>query len=283
MHQVSDELKENGFSINLVSDIIKRNNFSRKFNTLEYFAIYLVAEDLNITVEHKPYHIPGGNSVFIGPQKKVEFGNALGKEIYAIVFSKEFFDKTSKDSIYLNSNIFFNSKSHIFIAPYFGNNEYNKIILIERLKRFSLIDEESIYFSAAHNAIESLILDAHLHIDHKNDPKEHLESVSLVNRFTVILQRDYKTEKKVSHYADQLRVSSRKLTDMTEFVYGKSAKQMIIEKVTFECEKAIKFSSKTLSEIAFDLGFKDEGNFSNFVKKHSGKKPSDMREIAGKI
>ncbi|MCX8523283.1 AraC family transcriptional regulator [Chryseobacterium formosus] len=282
MFKVFDELKNNGFSINLVSEIIKRNNFSRKFNTSDYFSIFLVGENLDITVENKKYQIPGGNSVFIGPQKNVEFGNTLGKEIYSIVFSKEFFDKTSKDSIYLNSNIFFNFKSHIFVAPYFGNNDYNKIILIERLKKFSAIDEENIFISAAHNAIESLILDAHLHIDHKNDPKEdHLHSVSLVNRFTVILQRDYKTEKKVSYYASELRVSSRKLTDMTEFVYGKSAKQMIIEKVTFECEKAIKFSNNTLSEIAFDLGFKDEGNFSNFVKKHSGKKPSDMRELVG--
>lgn len=282
MFKIFDELKNNGFSINLVSDIIERNDFSRKFNTSDYFSIFLVGENLDIIVENKKYEIPGGNSVFIGPQKNVEFGNALGKEIYAIFFSKEFFDKTSKDSIYLNSNIFFNFKSHIFVAPYYGNNDYNKIILIERLKKFSAINEENIFISAAHNAIESLILDAHLHIDHKNDPKEdHLHSVSLVNRFTVILQRDYKTQKKVSYYASELRVSSRKLTDMTEFVYGKSAKQMIIEKVTFECEKAIKFSNNTLSEIAFDLGFKDEGNFSNFVKKHSGKKPSDMRELAG--
>ena len=282
MYQVFDELKKNGFSINLVSKIIERNNFSRKFNTEEYFSIFLVAEDLELVVEKENYHISGGNSVFIGPQKNVEFGNALGKEIYAIVFSKEFFDKTSKDSIYLNSNIFFNRNSHIFVAPYFGNNDYNKIILIERLRKFSAIDEENIFISAAHNAIESLILDAHLHIDHRNDPKEeHLESVSLVNRFTVILQRDYKTQKKVSYYASELRVSSRKLTDMTEFVYKKSAKQIIIEKVVFECEKAIKFSNHTLSEIAFDLGFKDEGNFTNFVKKHSGKKPSDMRELVG--
>ncbi|MFY1045826.1 helix-turn-helix domain-containing protein [Chryseobacterium sp. GP-SGM7] len=282
MFKVFDELKKNGFSINLVSEIIERNNFSRKFNTSDYFSIFLIGEDLDITVENKKYHISGGNSVFIGPQKNVEFGNASGKEIYAIVFSKEFFDKTSKDSIFLNSNLFFNFKSHIFVAPYFGNNEYNKIILIERLRKFSAVDQEKFFISAAHNAIESLILDAHLHIDHQNDPKEeHLHSVSLVNRFTVILQRDYKKEKKVSYYAGELRVSSRKLTDMTEFVYGKSAKQMIIEKITFECEKAIKFSNNTLSEIAFDLGFKDEGNFTNFVKKHSGKKPSDMRELAG--
>ncbi len=58
---------------------------------------------------------------------------------------------------------------------------------------------------------------------------------------------------------------------MTEYAYGKSAKQLIIEKVKFECEKAIKFSNLTMSEIAFDLGFSDEGNFTNFVKKHCGK------------
>lgn len=281
MYQVTDELKKNGFSINLVSKIIERNNFSKKFNTTDYFCIYLASDELEITVENEKYSIQAGSAVFIGPQKNVEFGNTLGKNIYVIAFSREFFDKTSKDSIYLNSNIFFNCRSHIFVAPYFGTNEYNKIILIERLKRFSEIGNHGIYISAAHNAIESLILDAHIYIDHKNDQKEeHLESVSLVNRFTIILQRDYKTEKKVSYYAGELRISTRKLTEMTEFVYGKSAKQMIIEKVAFECEKAIKFSKNTLSEIAFDLGFKDEGNFSNFVKKHTGKKPSDMREVA---
>ncbi|MFC7345586.1 helix-turn-helix domain-containing protein [Chryseobacterium zhengzhouense] len=282
MYQVTDELKKNGFSINLISKIIERNNFSKKFNTAEYFCIYLTSEELNITVENEKYYIPAGNAAYIGPQKNVEFESITGKETYVIAFSKEFFDNTSKDSIYLNSSIFFNYGSHIFISPYFGTIEYNKIILVERLKKFSETGNRNIYLAAAHNAIESLILDAHLNIDYKNsNPKEqHLEYVSLVNRFTVILQRDYKTEKKVSYYASELRVSTRKLTEMTEFVYGKSAKQMIIEKVAFECEKAIKFSKNTLSEIAFDLGFKDEGNFSNFVKKHNGKKPSDMREFA---
>lgn len=281
MYKISDELKNNGFSINLISKIIERNNYSRNFNTLDFFCIYLVAEDLEMWVEHKDYIIPAGHAAFVGPQKNIEFGDAAGKEIYVIVFSKEFFDKTSKDSLYLNSDIFFNQKTHIFISPYFGNKEYNKIILVERLKKFSELNDHDIYISAAHNTIESLILDAYLHSDLQIEQKEtKIESVSLVNRFTVILQRDYKISKKVSHYANELRVSSRKLTEMTEFVYGKSAKQMIIEKVAFECEKAIKFSNHSLSEIAFDLGFKDEGNFTNFVKRHSGKKPSDMRELA---
>jgi len=168
------------------------------------------------------------------------------------------------------------------MAPYFGSGNYNKVLLIERLRKFATFGDESLFRSAAHNSIESIILDAHLHTNHQYLPhEERIASVSIVNRFTVILQRDFKIHKSVSYYADVLRISSRKLTEMTEYVYGKSAKQIIIEKTAAECEKAIKFSKMTLSEIAFDLGFKDEGNFTNFVKKHLGKKPSEMRSAAG--
>lgn len=282
MYKITEELRKNGFSINLVSKIIERNNFSKIFNTQEYFCIFLVAEDLEILVEEKNYNISGGNAVFVGPQKKIELGDVYDRNIYVIAFTKDFFDKTSKDSFYLNSHLFFNFKSEIFISPYYGTNEYNNVLLVERLQKFSKLNDEKIYLSAAHNAIESLILDAYLNENYiESISPEHLESSNLVNRFTLLLQKNYKVHKKVSYYADQLRVSSRKLTETTESVYGKSAKQMIIEKVSFECEKAIRFSTRSLSEIAFDLGFNDEGNFTNFIKKHLGKKPSEMRETAG--
>ncbi|SDL67768.1 helix-turn-helix domain-containing protein [Chryseobacterium taihuense] len=282
MYKITEELRKNGFSINLVSKIIERNNFSKIFNTLEYFCIFLVADNLEIFVENKKYNIPGGNAAFVGPYKQIELGNVYHKSIYVIAFSRDFFDKTSKDSFYLNSHLFFNFKSEIFISPYYGTNDYNNILLVERLQKFSRLNNEQIYLSAAHNAIESLILDAYLNENYiESISPENLEPSNLVNKFTVLLQRDYKIHKKVSHYADQLKVSSRKLTETTELIYGKSAKQMIIEKVSFECEKAIRFSTRSLSEIAFDLGFNDEGNFTNFIKKHLGRKPSEMREMAG--
>lgn len=279
MYQITNQLQKIGFSISMISSIIKRNNYQKQFNTKEYFCILLTAQDLKLTVSGRSYNIIGGNAVFIGPQKDVEIENAFGKEIYVIAFSSGFYDKSSKDSLFLNSQVFFNSYSEIFVAPYFGNNKYNQIVLVERLLKFQNKDE-SLYISAAHNAIEGLILDAYLHVENQHIEKdERMEYVSYVNRFRVLLQRDFKIAKKVSHYADELKISVRRLTEMTEYVYGKSAKQLIIEKVKIECEKAIKFSNLTMSEIAFDLGFNDEGNFSNFVKKHTGKKPSEMREV----
>lgn len=277
MYTIANQLNQIGFSITRVSDIIKRNSYQKKFNTSEYFCIYLVAEDINLFVGDVLYAVKGGNAVFIGPQKDVEFENAHNKEIYIIAFSSDFYDRSSKDSIFLNSQIFFNYNSEIFIAPYFGNTQYNEVILVDRLMKFKNKDE-SLYVSAAHNAIEGLLLDAYLHIEsHHAENEEKLLYVSYVNRFKILLQRDFKTAKKVSHYADELKISSRRLTEMTEYVYGKSAKQIIIEKIKLESEKAIKYSNLSISEIAYEMGFNDEGNFSNFVKKHTGKKPSEMR------
>lgn len=280
MYQITNELKKIGFSINPVSKIIQRNDYSKKFNTLDYFCIYLIPEDFVITVEHIPYHINAGHTVFVGPHKKVEFSDLHGMEVYVIAFSSALYDKSYNDSLFLNSKVFFNDNSNIFVSPYFGNKEYNNIVLIDRLLQFQF-KKESLYISAAHNTIEGLILDAYLHVGDLEDEKdEKQEYVSIVNRYRILLQRDFKISKKVSHYAEILNITNRKLTEMTEFVYGKTAKQIIIEKIQYESEKYIKYSPLSLSEIAFAMGFNDEGNFTNFIKKHSGKKPSDLRELS---
>ena len=147
------------------------------------------------------------------------------------------------------------------------------------MKHFQLLDE-SLYISAAHNAIESLILDAFLYANSTEISKDiKFEYLYYVNRFKVLLQRCFKEEKRVSYYAENLRVSSRKLTEMTEYILGKTAKQVVIEKITSECIKALKLSNFTISEISYDLGFSNEANFTNFIKKHTGKKPSEIKSI----
>jgi AraC-like DNA-binding protein len=152
-----------------------------------------------------------------------------------------------------------------------------RVVFMDRMESFRKKDK-SLYLSAAHNAIERLMLDAFLHIpteDVKKDIK--FDYLYCVNKFKVTLQRDYKTAKKVSHYAAELNVTPRKLTEMTEYVLGKSAKHVIIEKLISESKKMLSYTNYTISQIAYELGFSDEGNFTNFFKKHTQKNPSEMR------
>lgn len=276
MYIITDKLRENGFSVIRLDQIIKRNNNIRKFNTLEYFCIYIIMEDLQLIVENTSHNIPAGNIVFVGPQKKVEFLKAPGYEVFVITFSSTFFERSIKDSLFINSQLFFNYNSEIFIAP-FTNIHEMRVVFIDRMESFRKKDK-SLYLSAAHNAIERLMLDAFLHIPTEEVKKDiKFDYLYCVNKFKVVLQRDYKTAKKVSHYASELNVTPRKLTEMTEYVLGKSAKHIIIEKLITESKKMLSYSNHTISQIAYELGFSDEGNFTNFFKKHTKKNPSEMR------
>ncbi|WP_312992876.1 helix-turn-helix domain-containing protein [Chryseobacterium flavum] len=276
MYKITDQLKNIGFSINRLDYIISRNNNKRELNTLEYFCIYIILEDIILTVEDVPYPIKSGHIAFVGPQKKIVFGPAKGSEVFAVVFSSSFYERSTKDSLFINSQLFYNYHSDVFVAP-FINKEQMRVVFMERMESFRNKDE-SLYVSAAHNAIERLILDAFLHIPTEEIKKDiKLDYMYYVNRFKILLQRDYKKEKKVSYYAGELNITSRKLTEMTEYVLGKTAKHIIIEKLITECRKALNFSSSTISEISYELGFSNEGNFTNFIKKHTGKNPSEMK------
>lgn len=276
MYVITDQLKSIGFSVNRLDNIVKRNNYNRKFHTMEYYCIYIFMEDVDVEVENIPYSIKAGNIAFLGPEKQIVFGKADGHQILVIAFSSSFYERSSKDSLFLNSQLFFNYEADLFIAP-FLNIEHMRVIFMERMEAFQQKDE-NLYVSAAHNAIERLILDAFLYIPNEEIKKDiKFDYLHYVNRFKILLQRDYKTAKKVSHYASELNITSRRLTEMTEYVLGKTAKGIIIEKIITEFKRALVFTNFTISEISYDLGFNDEGNFSNFVKKHTGKNPSEMK------
>jgi len=276
MYTVTEPLKNVGFSINQLDYIIKRNSYEREFSTLEYFCIYIILEDMQLTVENVQHDIKAGNTVFVGPQKKIYFGEANGNENYVIAFTSSFYERSTKDSLFLNSQLFYNYNSDIFVTPLVNMQEM-KVVFVESMQRFRNKDE-GLYISAAHNAIERLILDAFLHISSEEIKKDiKFDYLYCVNKFKVLLQRDFKIAKKVSHYANELNITPRKLTEMTESVLGKSAKQVIIEKLITESKKALAFTNGTISEISYDLGFSDEGNFTNFIKKHTGKNPSEMK------
>ncbi len=276
MNIITDQLRENGFSINRLDQIIKRNNNKRQFNTLEYFCIYIIMEDLQLIVENNSYDITAGNIVFVGPQKNVQFLKARGSDTFLITFSSTFYERSIKDSLFINSQLFFNYNSDIFIAPFINIKEM-RVVFMDRMDTFRKKDK-SLYLSAAHNAIERLMLEAFIHIPTEEVKKDvKFDYLYCVNKFKVTLQRDYKTAKKVSHYASELNVTPRKLTEMTEYVLGKSAKHVIIEKLIAESKKMLSYTNYTISQIAYELGFSDEGNFTNFFKKHTKKNPSEMR------
>jgi AraC family transcriptional regulator, transcriptional activator of pobA len=83
----------------------------------------------------------------------------------------------------------------------------------------------------------------------------------------------------VSYCAEQLFISSNYFGDMIKKETGKSPQEHIQLKLINTAKERIYDPSKSLSEIAYELGFKHPQHFSRMFKKSTGVAPNEFRNL----
>ncbi|MDG1260634.1 MAG: helix-turn-helix domain-containing protein [Flavobacteriales bacterium] len=92
------------------------------------------------------------------------------------------------------------------------------------------------------------------------------------------MNRDVLENHEVSYYAELLNISPKYLNDCVQEVISTSAKSIIVEQLVMRSRRELRFSSKSIKEISFELGFSSPDYFSSFFKTHAGMSPSGMRK-----
>jgi len=95
-------------------------------------------------------------------------------------------------------------------------------------------------------------------------------------QFKTMLDTHFQTQKQVSFYAKELRLSEKKLSQIVYSVHGISAKTFINEKILLETILLLKHSTLNQGEIAERLGL-DFTYFVKFFRKHKGMTPAKYR------
>lgn len=97
--------------------------------------------------------------------------------------------------------------------------------------------------------------------------------------FLALLEDHYKGHHGVAFYADALAVTPRQLSDRTSRMIGKTAKQVIEERIALEAKRAFKFTEKPVKEVAYDLGYDDPSYFSKVFKRVTGHSPQEFQAL----
>jgi len=280
-YQITDSLKNDGFSINFVRKLIERNSGNPSFDSHDFFAIIWSPTETSLFVEESEYIIKPNSFVFIGPNKKVRFTEeTIFGNMMAMSFTSGFYEKSTNDSFFLNSELFFNTEVDVFMFDSSRTEGQLKQFVIDRLTLYKEKDH-GLYLSVAHNVLEGLLLEGFLVLDKKEAMRSTKYGyIELVNKFRVLLQKHYRVNRSVGFYAALLNITPRRLSSVTEELLAKTAKQIIIEKIISEGNRLLKHSNLSIAEITYELGFSDEGNFSSFVKKQTGKNPTEIRQDA---
>ncbi|MBQ0755964.1 MAG: helix-turn-helix domain-containing protein [Amphritea sp.] len=82
----------------------------------------------------------------------------------------------------------------------------------------------------------------------------------------------------VSNYAAELRISATHLNRICRAVAGKSALNVIHDRLISEAKVNLAYTFQSVSEVAYKLGFEDTSYFSRFFKSHTGVSPKVFKE-----
>ncbi len=108
----------------------------------------------------------------------------------------------------------------------------------------------------------------------------------IVERFEYLLNEYFETDKpnsiglpSVAYCADELNLSANYFGDLIKKETGKTAQEYIQWKVIDVAKEKIFDHSKSVNQIAFELGFKYPQHFSRLFKQRVGQSPNEYRNV----
>jgi AraC family transcriptional regulator, transcriptional activator of pobA len=102
-------------------------------------------------------------------------------------------------------------------------------------------------------------------------------------RFERLIEEHYAGHHPVGYYAQQIGITSAHLNAIARGHAGKSALELIHERVLLEAKRNLAYTSMTVNAVSYALGFADPAYFTRFFKRRIGLAPKDFQRQAGSL
>jgi AraC family transcriptional regulator, transcriptional activator of pobA len=109
----------------------------------------------------------------------------------------------------------------------------------------------------------------------KNVPPQKL---TLLKNFQQLIDKHFRSIKLPKEYADLLYITPNHLNALCQDLVGKTAGDLIRDRVLLEAKRLLTNADMTVAEIAYDLNFQDNSYFNRFFKKNTGTTPDEFRK-----
>ncbi len=255
-----------------------------------YFGLYcIILKDVecgNLKYGRNYYDYQKGTLVFISPGQVVDVENK--KEPYqplghGLVFHPDLIHGTSLART-LSEYSFFSY--HTNEALHLSERERQTVLDCFSKIAFELkqsIDKHSKKLITSN--IELFLNYCERFYDRQFITRDHVNR-GILEKFEELLNGYFSSEKpqeiglpSVAYFAEELHLSANYFGDLIKKETGKSAKEYIHYKIMEVAKNRIFNTDKTVSEIAFDLGFKYPQHFSRMFKSETGYSPNEYRSL----
>jgi len=234
----------------------------------------------------KDYDYDEGTLVFIAPNQTIGLGNYppnYKPKGYAMLFHPD---------LLLGTELGRKIHSYSFFA--YSSNEALHLSSKERKILLSLL--EKIQFELEQNldkhSKKLIVANIELFLDYctrfydRQFLTREIENVGSLEKFENLLNEYFASDKpqkigtpSVGYFAKRLHLSPNYFGDLVKKETGKSAQEYIQNKLIEVAKERVFDPNKSVSEIAYELGFKYPQHFTRLFKQRVGHSPSEFRTL----
>lgn len=246
----------------------------------DYYIVLLVqkAKGRHI-IDFNEYELKGKQIYFISPgqvHQIIEEEKSFG---FAISFSTQFMTENGIDNCFIDDLYLFQDYGNtppLELSP----EKFRELSMVAQKIELDLASNIKFKYQAIGAWLKLLLIQCYNHctLSQESNTQKVQASVTLLRNFKAQLEQHYQQWHQVQQYAHQLNITSDYLNASIKSLTGKSAKEHIQSRLIVAAKRLLLFSELNNKEIAYQLGFSEPSNFSQFFKKCTGISPSHFKK-----
>jgi len=103
------------------------------------------------------------------------------------------------------------------------------------------------------------------------------KETDIIREYNYLVEIYFKTKHTVQEYAKLLNKSPKTLSNLFLKLSKRKPLQIIHDRKLLEARRMLRYTDKSIKEIAYNLGFEDIQTFSRFFKKHEKISPTEFK------
>ncbi len=196
-----------------------------------------------------------------------------------INFNEIFFSSFLANSHYLSEFSFFTANGMHSSVDLSGDDFINKIHSI----LFKIQEEYASNQEFKLDLIKTMLLQMFFLIARKTRGTQNIainkNNYIVFRNFEKLIELNFTKMRMPKNYANLLYVTPNHLNSLCNQLTGKSAGDIIRNRVLLEAKRLLVNSNQNINEIAWHLSFEDNSYFSKFFKKYEGITPEEFRKF----
>jgi AraC-like DNA-binding protein len=257
---------------------IHSNNCIRFKEPVESPLTFLWFENDNnkITIDNVGYTFNSNQIICLTEFHKVDISHLCNAKM--LRFNRAFYCILDHDSEIGCKGILFFGASQLPIIN-IVETELEKFQIIWRMMELELESKDEMQLDMLQSMLKRfVIMCTRIFKNQEHYNKLDHQNIDIVREYNFLVESHFKTKHTVAEYATMLNKSPKTLSNLFAKISDKSPLQFIQERKMLEAKRLLRYTDKTIKEIAYELGFEDIQTFSRFFKKMENVSPSDFKK-----